>query len=160
MLFRSVAELAEAGVVMGLGTSGGGSNDTGHLLADARLALQVSGLVGPQLPARDVLTMATRGGARAAGQGDDLGALEPGRLADLVVVDLDSVFVAPVHRVVSALVFNVTPREVRHVIVDGRPVIRDRRLVVADEHAELRRAMGACRELFARAGLGQPLRVD
>ena len=48
------------------------------------------------------LHMATRGGARAAGLGDRIGAIEAGRLADLVVVDLNSVFVAPVHRVVSA----------------------------------------------------------
>jgi 5-methylthioadenosine/S-adenosylhomocysteine deaminase len=112
------------------------------------------------LQPEDAVRMATRGGAHAAGLPDDLGAIEPGRLADLVVVDLDSVFVAPVHRAVSALVFNVTPREVRHVLVDGRVVIDDRRLVTADERGELRRALTACRELFERAGLGQPLRLD
>ena len=60
----------------------------------------------------------------------------------------------------SALVFNATPREVLHVVVDGRVVIKDRMLMVADEQAELRAAIRCCRELFARAGLGQPLRLD
>ncbi|MFT4305576.1 MAG: amidohydrolase family protein, partial [Microbacterium sp.] len=65
-----VARLLAAGVPVGLGTSGGGSNDAGHLLADARLAMQVSALVGPQLPARAVLAMATEGGAAGLGRPD------------------------------------------------------------------------------------------
>jgi 5-methylthioadenosine/S-adenosylhomocysteine deaminase len=104
------------------------------------------------LQPEDALTMATRSGARAAGLGDRIGAIEPGRLADLVVVDLQSVFVSPVHRPVSALVFNATPRDVRDVIVDGRPVIRDREFVDVDEQRELARAVDRCNALFARVG--------
>ncbi len=63
-----VAALADAGIPVGLGTSGGGSNDAGHLLADGRLALQVSALVGPQLPARQVLGMMTEGSAAGLGR--------------------------------------------------------------------------------------------
>ncbi len=62
-----VARLIEAGVRVGLGTSGGGSNDAGHLLADARLAMQVSGLVGPQLPALTVLGDGDRWGSGRSG---------------------------------------------------------------------------------------------
>ncbi|MFW8746216.1 amidohydrolase family protein, partial [Mesorhizobium japonicum] len=82
-----VAALRDAGVVVGLGTSGGGSNDAGHLLADARLALQVSALVGPQLPAREVLAMATAGSADGLGR-PELGRLLPGSAADLCVWDV------------------------------------------------------------------------
>ena len=58
------------------------------------------------------------------------------------------------------LVFNVTPREVRHVVVNGRVVIEDRRLITADERRELQRASKACRDLFTRAGLPGPVRLD
>ena len=98
------------------------------------------------------MRMATRGGAAAFGLTDEIGAIEPGRKADLVMVDLDSPFVAPVHRVVSALVFNATPRDVHTVIVDGRVVIRDRDLLVADERAVLQQARQSCAALFERAG--------
>ena len=72
-----VAALADAGVVVGLGTSGGGSNDAGHLLADARLAMQVAPLVGRPLPARFWLAAATVGSAGGLGR-PELGHLRPG----------------------------------------------------------------------------------
>ena len=70
--------LIDRGVAVGLGTSGGGSNDAGHLLADARLAMQVSALTGRVLTAREVLTMATAGSAAGLGR-PELGHLEVGR---------------------------------------------------------------------------------
>jgi len=72
-----MAALADAGVPVGLGTSGGGSNDAGHLLADARLALQVAPLAGRPVSAREVLGWATAGGAEGLGRAE-LGRLEPG----------------------------------------------------------------------------------
>ena len=68
------AAFTDAGVAVGLGTSGGGSNDAGHLLADARLAMQVAPLVGRPVAAREALTWATTGSA------DGLGRPELGRL--------------------------------------------------------------------------------
>jgi len=72
-----VGELLDAGVAVGLGTSGGGSNDAGHLLADARLAMQISALTGRPLSAKEVLTMATAGSAAGLGRSSTLGHLEP-----------------------------------------------------------------------------------
>ncbi len=85
-----VARLAAAGIPVGLGTSGGGSNDAGHLLADGRLAMQVSALVGPQLPARQVLGMMTEGSATGLGR-PELGHLGPGSAGDLCVWDVSGV---------------------------------------------------------------------
>jgi len=158
-----IPDMLRRGVHVALASDGPGSNNRQDMFEAMKVAVllqKVHHLDPVILQPEDAIRMATRGGAQAVGLPDQLGAIEPGRLADLVIVDLDSVFVAPVHRAVSALVFNVTPREVRHVVVDGQVVIRDRRLVTADERDELRRAMAACRELFARAGLGQPIRLD
>ncbi len=127
-----VAQLRDAGIPVGLGTSGGGSNDAGHLLADARLAMQVSGLVGPQLPARDVLAMATRGSAQGLGR-DDLGHLAAGSAGDLCVWDVSGVADAGVADPVAGLLWASPGRRPRHVVVGGRVVVRDYVLLTADE---------------------------
>lgn len=139
-----VAALRDAGIVVGLGTSGGGSNDAGHLLADARLALQASALVGPQLPAREVLAMATRGSAAGLGRAD-LGHLGPGTAGDLCVWDVSGVADAGVADPVAGLLWAAPGRRPRHVVVGGRVVVRDYELVTADERelaARLRERVG------------------
>ncbi|MCU1482411.1 MAG: hydroxyatrazine ethylaminohydrolase [Subtercola sp.] len=127
-----VAALREAGVTLGLGTSGGGSNDAGHLLADARLAMQVAPLVGPALPAREVLGMATKGSALGLGR-PELGSLTLGDAADACVWDVSGVADAAVADPVAGLLWASPGRRPKHVIVAGRVVVRDYRLVTADE---------------------------
>lgn len=125
-----VRALLDAGVRVGLGTSGGGSNDAGHLLADARLAMQVSALVGPALDARTVLGLATAGGAAGLGR-DDLGHLRPGARADVCVWDVSGVDDAGVADPVAGLLWASPGRRPRHVIVGGRVVVRDGELLTA-----------------------------
>lgn len=139
-----VARLREAGITVGLGTSGGGSNDAGHLLADARLALQVSALVGPQLAARDVLAMATAGSAAGLGR-PDLGHLGNGSAGDLCVWDLSGVSDAGVADPLAGLLWASPGRRPKHVVVGGRVVVRDYALLNGDEHeiaARLRERVG------------------
>ena len=127
-----VARLRAAGVTVGLGTSGGGSNDAGHLLADARLALQVAPLVGPPLAAREVLGMATEGSSAGLGRAE-LGHLRPGAAGDLCVWDVSGVADAGVADPVAGLLWAAPGRRPRHVVVGGRVVVRDHRLVTGDE---------------------------
>jgi cytosine/adenosine deaminase-related metal-dependent hydrolase len=127
-----VAALRAAGLTVGLGTSGGGSNDAGNLLADARLAMQVAPLVGPPLSAREVLGMATTGSAAGLGRAE-LGHLRPGSAADLCIWDVSGVADAGVADPVAGLLWANPGRRPRHVVVNGRVVVRDYRLVNADE---------------------------
>lgn len=127
-----VAALRDAGIPVGLGTSGGGSNDAGHLLADARLAMQVAPLVGPPLSARQVLGMATAGSAAGLGR-PELGHLRPGSAADLCVWDVSGVLDAGVADPIAGLLWANPGRRPRHVVVAGRVVVRDYALVAADE---------------------------
>ncbi|MGW9114873.1 amidohydrolase family protein, partial [Microbacterium sp. NPDC055683] len=127
-----VARMRAAGIRVGLGTSGGGSNDAGHLLADARLALQVSALVGPQLAARDVLSAATAGSADGLGR-PELGRIAAGAAADLCVWDVSGVADAGVADPVAGLLWAAPGRRPRHVVVAGEIVVRDGRLVRAEE---------------------------
>ncbi len=128
-----VGELRARGVAVGMGTSGGGSNDGGHLLADARLAMQVSALAGAVLDARTVLAMATLGSAAGLGRVGELGELEPGAAADLCCWDVTGVADAGVADPVAGLVWADPGRRPRHVVVAGRVVVRDHCLVVCHE---------------------------
>lgn len=139
-----VAALRAAGITVGLGTSGGGSNDAGHLLADARLAMQVAPLVGPAISARAVLGMAMAGSAAGLGR-PELGHLRPGAAADACVWDVSGVADAGVADPVAGLLWANPGRRPRHVVVAGRVVVRDYELVAADERdlvAGLTRRLG------------------
>ena len=150
-----VPDMLRRGIPVALASDGPGSNNRQDMFEAMKLAVllqRVHYLDPIVLQPEDALRMATRSGARAAGLEARIGAIEPGRQADLVVVDLRSVFVAPVHRVVSSLVFNVTPRDVRDVVVDGRVLIRNGGFADVDEQVELARAVALCAGLFRRAG--------
>ncbi|PPF63411.1 hydroxyatrazine ethylaminohydrolase [Clavibacter michiganensis] len=127
-----VAALREAGIAVGLGTSGGGSNDAGHLLADARLAMQVAPLVGRPLAAREVLAMASEGSATGLGR-DELGHLRHGAAADVCVWDVSGVADAGVADPLAGLLWASPGRRPKHVVVGGRVVVRDYELVGRDQ---------------------------
>ncbi|TQS47024.1 amidohydrolase family protein [Cryptosporangium phraense] len=127
-----MAALADAGVAVGLGTSGGGSNDAGHLLADARLAMQVAPLAGRAVAAREVLSWATAGSAAGLGRAE-LGSLAVGAAADFACWDVGGVADAGVADPVAGLLWADPGRRPRHVVVGGRVVVRDYRLVTADD---------------------------
>ncbi len=136
-----VGEMLDAGVTVGLGTSGGGSNDAGHLLADARLALQVGGMTARPPTAREVLTMSTTGSALGLGR-PELGQLEPGAAADLCCYDVTGPADAGVADILAGLLWANPGRRPRHVVVAGEVVVRDWGLLTADASrlsAELRR---------------------
>jgi cytosine/adenosine deaminase-related metal-dependent hydrolase len=123
-----------------LGTSGGGSNDAGHLLADARLAMQVAPLVGRAVAAREVLGWATAGAAAGLAR-PDLGRLDPGCAADLACWDVRGVADAGVADPLAGLLWAGPGRRPRHVVVAGKVVVRDGRLVGREEQ-EIAGALG------------------
>jgi cytosine/adenosine deaminase-related metal-dependent hydrolase len=128
-----------AGVPVGLGVDGSASNDSGNLLAEARQAMLLGRLgvspgigEGPQMSARTALEIATRGGAEVLGR-SDIGALEPGRMADFFTLDLGRVeFAGGLHDPVAAAVM-CSPAPAREVFVGGRPVIENYQHRTIDE---------------------------
>jgi cytosine/adenosine deaminase-related metal-dependent hydrolase len=134
-----VAGYRAAGVRTGLGVDGSASNDSSHLLAEARQALMLNRLAvapgvgeGPQLTARQALELATIGGAAVLGR-DDIGSLQAGKAADFVTIDLDRLEYAGSEwdPVAAAVLFH--PTRVSNTYVHGRAVVRHGRLVTADE---------------------------
>jgi 5-methylthioadenosine/S-adenosylhomocysteine deaminase len=140
-----VAKMLELGLNVGIGTDGAASNNDLDMFEEMRLAaLLAKGISGDPtaIPARTALAMATRLGARAMHLGDLTGSLEPGRRADLIVVDLDHTHTTPrferdVDAVYSQLVYTAKSTDVVDVMCDGRWLMRGGRLLTLDE-AELR----------------------
>lgn len=128
-----VRRMCASGVKVGLGVDGSASNDSGHMLAEARMAMLLQRVGGDPagLTARDALEIATRGGAAVLGR-DDVGALAPGMAADVVAFDLNQIgYAGALHDPVAALVF-CTPASVNYSIINGRVVVRDGRLTTVD----------------------------
>jgi 5-methylthioadenosine/S-adenosylhomocysteine deaminase len=126
-----VHKLLAAGITVAAGTDGAAGHNTLDVWEAMRLvALTQKQAVGDAtwMTVSDTLRLAMRGGARAVGLGDEIGALEPGRRADIVLVDLRGPHCRPVHDPRAALVYSVRASDVRTVIVDGRVLLRDGRL--------------------------------
>lgn len=144
-----------AGVPVGLGVDGSASNDGGHLLAEARMAMLLQRVQGnpAALSARQALELATRGGAALLGR-DDIGALAPGMAADIIAFDLSAPTYAggAVHDPVAALVF-CQPQQAALALVNGRILVQDGHVQHLDLAALVERHNRAARGLLRRAGL-------
>ncbi|SHO67441.1 Cytosine/adenosine deaminase [Pseudoxanthobacter soli DSM 19599] len=147
-----VRQYLDAGVKVGLGVDGSASNDANHMLNEARMAMLLARLrlglpppAGPDNPlptshpdrahewmkAREILEVATRGGAAVLGR-DDIGALQPGKCADFFTLDLNAVtFAGGLSDPVAATLFCM-PGNARHTFVGGRAIVRDGRVVTVD----------------------------
>lgn len=142
-------DLLAAGVPVGLGTDGAASAGALDLFAGMRLAASLHKGVSRDprtVGAERAVRLATAGGARILGLGDRIGSLVPGRRADLIVLDLDRPHVVPNTDVWSTVAYGLTAADVRHTVVEGRVVMRDRVLTTIDEPAVLHRMKQLRRE--------------
>jgi cytosine/adenosine deaminase-related metal-dependent hydrolase len=129
-----VAALTAAGAPVGLGVDGAASNEAGELAGELREALLVARIKGgPQaLTAREALALGTIHGARCLGREQEIGSLEPGKLADVALWRLDGVDHAGIADPVAALVLGPRPI-VDTLLVGGTPVVEHGHLTTADE---------------------------
>jgi len=139
-----VVKMLAAGIHVGLGPDGpAGSNNDFNLFEEMDLAakLQKVMTLDPQaLPASTALEMATIGGARALGMEKEIGSIETGKRADLMVVRLDRPNAVPMYDAISQMVYALKAEDVRDVMVNGRPVVRDGKILTLDEKAILAKA--------------------
>ncbi len=144
-----VPELRAAGVPVGLGVDGSSNSDSGSMWLEARTALLANRLrAGPAaLAARDVLEMATRGGAACLGRDGEIGVLAPGANADLAVWPIEGLrWAGAVTDPVEAWL-RCGPSAPTHVLVGGRAVVRDGQLLQPDLADVLREHTGLARRL-------------
>jgi 5-methylthioadenosine/S-adenosylhomocysteine deaminase len=141
-----VPAMIEAGVAVGIGTDGAGSNNDLDLWEEVDTAAKLHKLTSGDptvLNARQALAMATIEGARALGLEEEIGSLEVGKRADLIVVSADGFHQQPQRpeeNPYSLLVYSTKASDVETVVIDGRVVVRDRRVLTLDEAEILARA--------------------
>ncbi len=131
-----VIQFREHGIPVGLATDGAVSNNTLDIFESMRLMAltqkQESGLA-TEIPIGDALYIASRESARVFGQPDELGALDPGNLADLILVDLNGIHHQPLHSMTASLVYNARASDVKTTICDGKVLMLDGKLLTLDE---------------------------
>ena len=136
-------ELLSAGVPVGIGTDGAASNNNQDMFEEMDLAAKQQKLVrmDPRaLSAQQVVEMATITGARSLHLERQIGSLEVGKKADLIVVETTSPHATPIYNVYSAIVYALKSSDVRTTIVAGKPVMEDRHMLTLDEPAILAKA--------------------
>jgi 5-methylthioadenosine/S-adenosylhomocysteine deaminase len=148
-----VPQMLRAGVAVGLGTDGAASNNDLDMWEEMDTAAKLHKLAtfDPKvITAEEALSLATVGGAKALHMDSEIGSLEAGKRADLVVVDLDALHQTPRYNIYSHLVYATKASDVRTVIIEGRVVMRDRRLLTLNEPLIKQKAR-AIRERISRS---------
>jgi 5-methylthioadenosine/S-adenosylhomocysteine deaminase len=130
-----VPRMLEKGLTVGLGTDGCASNNNLDLFGEMGMAAKLHKVMASDptvMSARTVVRMATIMGAKAIGLGDVIGSLEPGKQADIIIINTRQPHLTPVYHPESHLAYAVRGADVRDVLVAGRVVVRDRRPVALD----------------------------
>lgn len=150
-----VSEMHARGICVSLGADGGACNNRLDMFDEMRLAatLQAVQREPGVLPARDVVWMATRAGARALGLAAEIGSIEIGKRADLIVIDRDPPHLAPGTDPYSTLVYAARGTDVWATVVDGAVLVRNHDLVASDPGEIAAEARQQARQLLARAGV-------
>ena len=156
-----IPDLRKAGCPIANGTD----NNTNDMLEVMRIALVTERIrrddpfpgVRPQ--PEDMLQDATLGGARALRQEQEIGVLEVGRKADLIVLDTQQAHLVPAGRILSAWIHNGQPSDVESVMVDGKFVMRDRKVLTLDEAALIAEADKVGRRVWARVKAAGPVAI-
>jgi 5-methylthioadenosine/S-adenosylhomocysteine deaminase len=148
-----VKDLASLGLNVGLGTDGPASNNSLDLFETMKIGalLQKHAYLDPTvLSAYEALKMATLDGARAVGLEKDVGSLEVGKKADVILVDLAKPHLTPLHDIYSTIVYSARAADVDTVIVDGKILMQNRQVRSLDEQAVMEKARKTAYDLLSR----------
>ncbi len=154
--FARVPEMMELGVPVSLGCDGGPSNNTYDMIREMRMAALIHKAKADDplvVPAEQAIEMATLGGAKAMGIAEEVGSLESGKLADIILVDMKDLGLTPNSNPVSNLVYSGSGHAVDTVIVNGRVLMRNKKLQTLDEETVMQNALEHSQVLLERADI-------
>ncbi len=148
-----IPDLQKLGITIGLGTDGPASNNTLDMLQNMKIAalLQKAHYRDPTvLPAKTILEMATKNAAKALGLEKTLGSLEPGKRADIVLIDFKKPHLTPLHNPYASMVYSANGSDVQTLIVDGRVLMENREVKTLDEEEIMEKAQETALNLVKR----------
>ncbi len=151
--FARVDEMMEMGIHVALGTDGASSNNNLNMFEEINLAALLSKAVSKDataVSAYDALEMATINGAKALKWQDEIGSIEEGKKADIILIDMDKAHLYPRHNIISALAYSAQGSDVDTSIIDGRIVMENRQLKTLDMEEIKREIERVEEELFNR----------
>src|SRR5689334_4767426 len=152
-----VPEMRAAGVAVGLGTDGpAGSNNDLDLMEEIDLAAKLAKIskMNPlALGAKDVVAMATIDGARAIHMEREIGSIEAGKKADIILISLNEPNAVPMYDIYAQIAYSLKGRDVETVIIGGKVVMRDHRLLTVDEPKVLEKAREYRKSVKASLGM-------
>lgn len=146
-----VVELLEKEVTVGLGTDGASSNNNLNMFEEFHLAslLHKATSKNPTvIPAYQALQMGTIYGAKALGLDQEIGSLEVGKRADIILLDLHKAHLYPCHDIVANLVYSAQAADVKTSIIDGKLIMQDRKILAFDEEKVITEAKRVAEELM------------
>jgi len=148
-----VVEMLARGISVSLGADGAPCNNRLDMFTEMRTAalLQKVSHGADVLPARRILRMATIEGARALGQAEEVGTLEIGKQADLIMIELERLHLTPIPDIISTIVYAAEAADVKTVLIDGQIVMRDGELATVNEREVIAEARAEAKLLFERA---------
>jgi len=149
-----VTRLLQAGALVGLGTDGASSNNNVDMLEEVRAAALLQKLHtgdASALPAYQALHMATAGGARALGMQEQIGRLVNGLKADIVIMDMHKPHLYPLFDIYAQIVYAAASSDVHTVIIDGRVVLENCRVLTLDEDVIMAEAQRCAKLLVQRS---------
>ncbi|MDG4476630.1 amidohydrolase family protein [Thiovibrio frasassiensis] len=153
-----VVEMLAAGVIVGLGTDGAASNNDVDMFGEMDTAAKLHKVHRHDptvMSAETTLRMATQGGAQLLGAETLIGSLEPGKKADLIVLDMNKPHLTPMYNIPSHLVYAAKGSDVVHSVINGLVVMRDKQLLTMDEDAVLDRLREIGAQISGMVGPGR-----
>ncbi|MGZ7069992.1 MAG: amidohydrolase family protein, partial [Methanobacterium sp.] len=149
-----VSRLISSGVNVSLGTDGAASNNNLDMIEEMKIAAllqKVNNMDSTVLPAQKVFEMATTGGAKALGLQDEIGTIEVGKKADLVLLNMETPHLTPFRHPVSHLVYAANGSDVDTVMCNGQILMKNKELEVLDETEVIKLAEDAAEELLSKS---------
>lgn len=157
--FAKIPEMLKAGVCVTIGTDGAPSNNRMTLIDEMYLTSLIHkgrSLDSTVVPAEEVLAMVTCNGARAVQWEDQIGSLEVGKQADLVVINPNTATMLPMHDPIANMVTSMRSHNVESVMVNGRWLMRDGQILTVNEAEVLEEAKARAAAIARRAGIHLP----
>lgn len=132
----NIVKYKENGITVGIGTDGAGSTNTLDMFEEMKVSAYIQKVLNKKsscINAEDILKMATTDGAKVLGLDKEIGSIEEGKKADIIIINIEKPHIKPINNIYSALVYSAVGQDVETSIVDGKIIMENREIIGIDE---------------------------